>query len=71
MEEAVDAFLHFKDIELIWLDAMMNPNYLMYFTGSIRDVSLMETAQLTKLMSRIIDCRSSFTAMHSAGVAAV
>lgn len=71
MEEAVDAFLHFKDIELIWLDAMMNPNYLMYFTGSIRDVSLMETAQLTKLVSRIIDYRSSFTAMHSAGVAAV
>ena len=41
-----------------------------YFNGDMHDVSLEQTVVLTKLMSRIIDFRSSFTAMHSAGVAA-
>ncbi len=37
---------------------------------TIRQVSLEETVKLTRFMSRIIDFRSAFTAMHSAGVAA-
>lgn len=69
--EAVDAFQRLKKYELIWLDAMNNPNYFMYFTGEIHKVSLDKLIIFTKLMSRIIDYRSSFTAMHSAGVSAV
>ncbi|MBQ4513126.1 MAG: HD domain-containing protein [Anaerolineaceae bacterium] len=70
MPDAVNAFLKLKSREVIWLDAMENPSFLIYFTGDMHWVSLEKTASLTKLMSRIIDFRSSFTAMHSAGVAA-
>ena len=70
MPEAVDALLKLKDIEVVWLDAAHNPNFLMVFTGEFHRISLKKTAELTRLMSRIIDYRSAFTAMHSAGVAA-
>ena len=70
MPEAVEALLQIKDNEVIWLDAMFNPSFLMFFTGEFHKISLERTASLTRLMSRIIDYRSSFTAMHSAGVAA-
>lgn len=70
MPDAVDAFLGLRRYELPWLDTMENPSFLLYFTGIMHDVSLQKTVELTKLMSRIIDYRSSFTAMHSAGVAA-
>lgn len=70
MPEAVDALLRLKDIEVTWLDAAHNPNFLMVFTGEFHQISLQKAAELTRLMSRIIDYRSAFTAMHSAGVAA-
>ena len=70
MPEAVDALLRIKDLEVMWLDAAHNPSFLMAFTGDFHRISLQKTAQLTRLMSRIIDYRSAFTAMHSAGVAA-
>ena len=70
MPEAVDALLQLKDIEMIWLDAAYNPNFLMVFTGDFHQISLQKAAELTRLISRIIDYRSAFTAMHSAGVAA-
>jgi len=68
--EVVDAFLTIADTEYIWMDLAHNPLFLMYFTGEIAWVSLDDALQLTTLMSRIIDYRSPFTAMHSAGVAA-
>lgn len=68
--EAVDAFLEFKGIEFIWLDAMHNPFFLGFFMDKGEDVTLEFVRNHTKLLSRIIDYRSSFTAMHSAGVAA-
>ncbi len=68
--QAVDAFISIRGQEVFWMDAAYHPDYLHYFVGDIREVSLEETAELTKLMSQIIDFRSSFTAMHSAGVAA-
>jgi len=68
--EAVDAFLTISDTEYIWMDLAHNPMFLTYFTGEIARVSLDEALKLTTLMSRIIDYRSPFTAMHSAGVAA-
>ena len=70
MPEAVDALLQLKDIEMIWLDAAHNPDFLLVFTGDFHRISLQKAAELTHLMSRIIDYRSAFTAMHSAGVAA-
>lgn len=70
MPEAVDALMRIKDLEVIWLDAAHNPSFLMAFTGDFHQISLQKTAELTRLMSRIIDYRSAFTAMHSAGVAA-
>ena len=68
--EAVHAFLEISELEYVWLDTLVNPHFLMRFTGEIGSVSLEETVQLTQLVSRIIDYRSPFTAMHSAGVAA-
>lgn len=70
LPEAVDALLAFRDMEVFWMDALKNPTFLMLFTGEFHRVTLEQTLELTKLMSRIIDYRSSFTAMHSAGVSA-
>ena len=68
--EAVDAVLRLKKLEFIWMDAVHNPSFLMLFTGEIRWISLEETVELTRFASKLIDYRSPFTAMHSAGVAA-
>lgn len=68
--KAVDAFLRVSRREYIWMDLALNPEFLLLFTGEIRWISLEETRTLTRFMSRIIDFRSPFTAMHSAGVAA-
>lgn len=68
--KAVDAFLLVGKREFTWMDLVLNPSFLLIFTGKMRDVSLEETLVYTRFMSRIIDFRSPFTAMHSAGVAA-
>lgn len=68
--EAVDAFKRVSELEYVWMDVMHNPQFLMIFTGEIAQVSLERTVRMTRLASRIIDYRSPFTAMHSAGVAA-
>ena len=68
--EVVDAFLELTKYEFIWIDLVYNPEYLSWFTGEIENLTLLETIAMTKFMSRIIDFRSPFTAMHSAGVAA-
>ena len=67
---ALDAFAAVSKREFIWMDVALNPSFLLLFTGKISSVSLDEALKLTRLMSMIIDYRSSFTAMHSAGVAA-
>ena len=68
--KAVDAFLVVSKREFMWMDLVLYPTFLLLFTGKIRDISLEETLVFTRFMSRIIDFRSAFTAMHSAGVAA-
>ena len=68
--KAVDAFLIVSRREFMWMDLVLNPAFLLLFTGKIRDVSLEESLAYTRFMSRIIDFRSPFTVMHSAGVAA-
>lgn len=69
-EDAVESFLRISELEYVWMDVMHHPNYFLYFTGDIRPLSLSESVKLTRLMSRIIDSKSPFTAMHSAGVSA-
>ena len=69
-EAAVDGFLKLCSEEYVWMDAAHNPEYLRYFAGKMRTATLRETLELTKLMSRMIDYRSPFTAMHSSGVSA-
>lgn len=69
-DRAVDAFIRMSKREFIWMDFALNPTFLNFFIGDMHDVSLEQAVSYTKLMSRIIDFRSSFTAMHSAGVAA-
>lgn len=68
--KSVDAFMRVSSREFVWMDVALNPSFLLIFTGDIRPVSLEEAVRLTHFMSRIIDFRSPFTAMHSAGVAA-
>ena len=68
--EAVDAFLRASENEFVWMDLRYNPQFLGFFVGEMRSVSLDETIVLTRVISRVIDYRSAFTAMHSAGVAA-
>ncbi|MBQ7502077.1 HD domain-containing protein [bacterium] len=68
--EAVDAFMRVSEYEFIWLDLRDNPQFLHYFMGDISSVSLDRMLELTTFISHVIDYRSSFTAMHSAGVAA-
>ena len=68
--KVTDAFLAVSKRECMWMDAALNPSFLMNFTGPIREVSLDKLVIFTRFMSRIIDFRSPFTAMHSAGVAA-
>ena len=69
-DRSVEALLSLSDMEFMWLDAMLNPEFLNRFIGDMHHISLEHTASITRLISRIIDYRSPFTAMHSAGVSA-
>lgn len=69
--ETVEAFLRVSEREQMWLDILYDPTVPMLLDGvNERYISLDNALPLTKLMSRIIDYRSPFTKMHSAGVAA-
>lgn len=69
-EDVAAAFLTIAQREYVWLNLLYEPDaYLRHITDH-QIVSLDDTTELTKLVSRIIDFRSPFTAMHSAGVAA-
>ncbi len=57
-------------MDYVWMDLFYQPDRFLDFISDSRDVSLDETIRLTELVSHIIDFRSPFTAMHSAGVAA-
>ena len=54
----------------VWLTVRYHPECFLRYLPPDRGISLDETARLTELMGYIIDFRSPFTAMHSAGVAA-
>ena len=72
--EQVDALLAIKDREYIWLDATSRElgNILKRTVQySSREFSTQELVEFSKLICRLIDFRSEFTATHSSGVAAV
>ncbi|MGN6711311.1 HD-GYP domain-containing protein [Anaerocolumna jejuensis] len=72
--EFVDAFLQICDKEALWLDFDYQPmisNIPNDLSLEAIKLTLDEVVSLTKIFSQIIDFRSPFTAMHSAGVAAV
>ena len=54
--------------EAVWMDMIYRPQFFLDLITDNRWISLDETVILTEFMSKIIDFRSPFTAMHSAGV---
>ncbi|MHB1315714.1 MAG: HD domain-containing phosphohydrolase [Christensenellales bacterium] len=74
MPALVDAFLDVSSHEYLWLDTVYDP--LMTIMPSMMnfdtlELSLDEVIDLSEIFANIIDFRSSFTANHSLGVAAV
>ncbi len=68
--DAVTALKEISDMEYLWMDLSLNPTYMFAQLGPLRIVPLEKLVIFTSLISRVIDFRSPFTAMHSAGVAA-
>ncbi len=68
--EVLDAFDDLCTHESVWMDLMYRPQSFLDLITDNRWISLDETVKQTEFMSKIIDFRSPFTAMHSAGVAA-
>lgn len=68
--DVLSAFDRVAEKEIVWLDLFYDPDRFLDFMPGDRPVSLDQTLLFTEFMSRIIDFRSPFTAMHSAGVAA-
>lgn len=68
--EVLAAFERVSRREAVWLDMLYMPGRFLDYLPDSRRVSLDETLQYTELVSHLIDFRSPFTAMHSAGVAA-
>jgi HD-GYP domain-containing protein (c-di-GMP phosphodiesterase class II) len=68
--DIVDAFSEICDQEALWLDFVHKPEVPADLSLEAIKLALDEVVELTQIFSRIIDFRSTFTAMHSAGVAA-
>ena len=68
--DVVKSFKTISARECMWMDLSLNPTYMFSYLGPLRIVPLEKLVIFTSLISRVIDFRSPFTAMHSAGVAA-
>ncbi|SEQ94055.1 HD domain-containing protein [Lachnospiraceae bacterium NE2001] len=66
----VEAFLRFADKEYVWMEVLHQPEIFLTYISDENSVTLDDAIGLARFMSRIIDFRSSYTAMHSSGVAA-
>ena len=66
--EVIEAFLTLQDVEYMWMNLLHMPDAYLEYIPANRDVSLDETIEYSRIMSRVIDYRSSYTAMHSSGV---
>ncbi len=68
--QVFEALKKLKYRERVWLDLFYNPENLASVVVDERYASLKDTLNMTHFISTLIDFRSPFTAMHSAGVAA-
>ena len=66
----VEAFLRFADKEYVWMEVLHQPEIFLNHISDATVITLDEAIDLARFMSRIIDFRSTYTAMHSSGVAA-
>ena len=69
-DEVVEAFFRFAEKEYVWMEVLHQPEIFLTYISDAKVVSLDDAIVLAKFMSRIIDFRSQYTAMHSSGVAA-
>ena len=65
----VECFLRVAKTEYIWMDLLHQPEVVLTYIPDGMDISIDETIELARFMSRVIDFRSSYTAAHSVGVA--
>lgn len=68
--QAVEALKKLERIEQIWLDMAYAPHRILDEVIEDQHVGMTQAYQVSKLIAIVIDFRSPFTAMHSAGVAA-
>ncbi len=68
--EIMDAFERLCRKSSVWMDLLYRPQCYIDIIPTDGAFTIDETLSLTVVMSKIIDFRSPFTAMHSAGVAA-
>ncbi len=66
---AVECFLRVSKTEYIWMDLLHQPEVILTYIPDGMDLTIDETIELARFMSRVIDFRSSYTAAHSVGVA--
>jgi len=66
----LEAFHRVCELDYVWLDLLYREDLFPVFLPEDTPVSLDGAVQLTELAGQVIDFRSPFTAMHSAGVAA-
>ena len=68
--ELVKALLSLAEKESFWFDTIYNTDLAQTLQSDYITLNLEQLAKLTDLFAKVIDFRSSFTATHSAGVAA-
>lgn len=68
--EAVEALERLAGEERVWLELAYSPERILEELLTDRPVHLDAAMQMSRLIGMVIDFRSPFTAMHSAGVAA-
>lgn len=68
--DVVEAFMRCSDKDYIWLEMLHQPEVVFSTLDDAKNLTIDETIEFARFMSRIIDFRSSYTAMHSSGVAA-
>ena len=68
--EVLEAFESLCRRDDVWLYVRYHPECFLRFVPADKGISLDETIRITELIGHVIDFRSPFTAMHSAGVAA-
>ena len=68
--ESLEALRRLSGREDVWLEMMVRPECYQELIPDNHYLSLDDVVAWTRFMSQIIDFRSPFTAMHSAGVAA-